>query len=256
MQPIIALWSHPRSMSTATERLMRERGDLDCLHEPFMYDYYVHRQRREMPHFEAQEDHPTRYEDIRDMLLARAEAGPVFFKDMSYYVMPHILEDRAFNDRLRSSFLIRNPLASVASYYRLDPDLTLEEVGLAAQWRHYEGLVEQGKTPPVIRAEDVRGDPQGTMAALWQRLGLPYRAEAFDWQRDTPEDWAQVEGWHADVSRSREIRPLTEAELREQAERFEAAAIEAPHLRDFVAHEMPFYEKLSAHALTPERPAS
>ncbi|MEZ5772185.1 MAG: hypothetical protein R3D61_11380 [Defluviimonas denitrificans] len=44
--PIIAMWSHPRSMSTAIERIMRERGDLDCLHEPFMYDYYVHRQVR------------------------------------------------------------------------------------------------------------------------------------------------------------------------------------------------------------------
>ena len=30
--PLIALWSHPRSMSTATERIMRERGDLDCAH--------------------------------------------------------------------------------------------------------------------------------------------------------------------------------------------------------------------------------
>jgi hypothetical protein len=28
MHPIIALWSHPRSMSTANERLMRVRGDL------------------------------------------------------------------------------------------------------------------------------------------------------------------------------------------------------------------------------------
>ncbi|MRX49380.1 hypothetical protein GI374_02745 [Paracoccus sp. S-4012] len=254
MHPIIALWSHPRSMSTATERLMRERGDLDCLHEPFMYDYYVHRARREMPHFEAQDDHPTRYEDIRDMLLARAEAGPVFFKDMSYYVMPQILEDRAFGGRLRNAFLIRNPIASIASYYKLDPELTLEEIGLAAQWRHLEGLAAQGQTPPVIRAEDVRNDPQGIMAALWRRLGLPYRAEAFDWQRQTPEDWAQVEGWHADVSQSKQIRPLTEAELRQQAENFEAAAAEAPHLRDFLAHEMPFHEKLSAHALTPETP--
>jgi hypothetical protein len=39
MHPLIALWSHPRSMSTAIERVMRERGDLDCAHEPFLYDY-------------------------------------------------------------------------------------------------------------------------------------------------------------------------------------------------------------------------
>jgi len=238
-------------MSTATERLMRERGDLDCLHEPFMYDYYVHRQRRVMPHFEAQEGHPTAYADIRDMLLERAEKGPVFIKDMSYYVVPHILEDRAFSDRLRNSFLIRNPVASVTSYYKLDPEVTLEEVGLAAQWRHFEGLSERGEAPPVIRAEDVRADPEGIMAALWQRLGLPYRAEAFDWQRETPADWTQVEGWHADVSQSKEIRPLTDEEVRAQDDKFEALAREAPHLRDYVAHEMPYYERLSAHALKP-----
>ena len=73
MHPIIALWSHPRSMSTATERIMRERGDLDCAHEPFMYDYYVHRQVRKMPHFDVQDGHPTSYGAIRDMLLARGE---------------------------------------------------------------------------------------------------------------------------------------------------------------------------------------
>ena len=47
--PIIALWVHPRSMSTAIERIMRERGDLDCLHEPFMYYYYVGLGKRELP---------------------------------------------------------------------------------------------------------------------------------------------------------------------------------------------------------------
>ena len=58
MYPIIVLWTHPRSLSTAIERVMRERGDLTCFHEPFMYDYYVHRQVRVMPHFDVMPDHP------------------------------------------------------------------------------------------------------------------------------------------------------------------------------------------------------
>ena len=41
MHPIIALWTHPRSISTAFERVMMERGDLKILHEPFSYLYYV-----------------------------------------------------------------------------------------------------------------------------------------------------------------------------------------------------------------------
>ena len=42
MNDIIALWTHPRSISTAFERVMIERGDFNVLHEPFSYLYYVH----------------------------------------------------------------------------------------------------------------------------------------------------------------------------------------------------------------------
>ena len=136
MHPIIALWSHPRSMSTATERIMRERGDLVCFHEPFMYDYYVHRKVRQMPHFNVEQGHPQTYAEVREMLLEQAQKSPVFFKDMSYYVMPHILSDMQFSESLVNCFLIRNPVATISSYFRLDPDVTCEEIGLEAQCLH------------------------------------------------------------------------------------------------------------------------
>ncbi len=41
MNRIIALWCHPRSLSTAFERMVIERGDLEVIHEPFLYLYYV-----------------------------------------------------------------------------------------------------------------------------------------------------------------------------------------------------------------------
>jgi len=41
MHPVIILWAHPRPMSTAIESVMRKRGDLDCLHEPFL-PFYEH----------------------------------------------------------------------------------------------------------------------------------------------------------------------------------------------------------------------
>ena len=40
MHKIIALWAVPRSTSTAFEWMMRQRGDLDCLHEPFGEAWY------------------------------------------------------------------------------------------------------------------------------------------------------------------------------------------------------------------------
>ena len=40
MKPILALWAVPRSTSTAFERMMRQRGDHDCVHEPFGEVWY------------------------------------------------------------------------------------------------------------------------------------------------------------------------------------------------------------------------
>ena len=39
--PLIFLWTHPRSVSSALERVMLQRGDLETLHEPFIYLYYL-----------------------------------------------------------------------------------------------------------------------------------------------------------------------------------------------------------------------
>ncbi|MDQ2067628.1 hypothetical protein Q9295_14715 [Xinfangfangia sp. CPCC 101601] len=249
MNKIYALWSHPRSMSTAMERVMRERGDLDCAHEPFMYDYYVHRGIRVMPHFDVRPDHPVAYQAIRDHLLERSEKGPVFFKDMSYYVMPHILEDAAFAGRLVNSFLIRDPVASITSYFKLDPEVTLDEVGLEAQWNHYSALKAAGGNPVVIRAEAVRADTRAAMASYWEKVGLPFSEAAFEWQSEKPKDWDQVGGWHGDVSSSNGIRPISEDEIRKTRENFDKLAEAHPKMRAYLDHHQVFYDRLSAEAL-------
>lgn len=145
---------------------MHERGDCTCFHEPFMYDYYLGRAVRTMPHFEPQVDRPRIYADIRDGLIEAAQLRPVFLKDMSYYVVPRLFDDEAFASRIRCAFLIRDPRRSIVSYYKLDPDVTLEEIGLEAQWRHLEWLRScQGRTPLVLEAEQVQTAPAKAMAS-------------------------------------------------------------------------------------------
>jgi len=97
---------------------MRERGDFQCLHEPFMYYYYLNQNHRDMPHFKPQPDHPVRYEEVRDMILHKAQTSPVFFKDMSYYVDSELMADMEFCESVTHCFLIRDPQAAIASYYR------------------------------------------------------------------------------------------------------------------------------------------
>ena len=250
--PILCLWVHPRSMSTAVERIMRERGDFECFHEPFMYDYYVHRKQAYMPHFDVDPSLPVSYPEIKAMLLEKAKHSPVFIKDMSYYMVPQMFDDIEFAKRLTHSFLIRNPMHSILSYFKLDQNVTLEEIGLEAQWRHVEWLQNELNIDPIIlSAEQIREDTEGMIKEYWQTLGLEIKNEAFEWNTDkAPEDWQQVSGWHGNVSQSKGIRkPNKENDLKRQQE-FDELAQENPKLRKYLEHHLPFYKKLKVLALS------
>lgn len=252
MNPVVFLWAHPRSMSTAIERIMRERGDFDCLHEPFLHYYYLERSDKKLQFFESEQEHPTSYAETRDMIFARAQQGPVFAKDMSYYVLPEILEDVEFCRRIRHCFLIRNPLRSIMSYYKLDNDVDLYEIGIEAQWQHLEGLQQIGITDSVVlEAEAVQADTATSMGLFWQALGLEYCAQAFNWQQDsTPQDWQYVQGWHQSVSRSKGIRASSADEDQQAATEFAELTDKAPQLNQYLQHHLPFYERLRALSVT------
>ena len=245
--PFIALWAHPRSMSTAFERIMRERGDCAVLHEPFLNFYYAQRAGRALPlHEQDREDMPNDYPGVRDRLLDNANAGPLFFKDMSYYVVPLIFSDPGFSSRLINVFLIRDPRRSIASYYKLDPGFTLAEVGLEAQWKHFCHLKETGNVPIVVRAEDIQADPRGVLQRVWSHAGLRFLDHAFQWQSgQVPEDWQRVSGWHGDVLASTGIS----APQDDPQDRFDTAAEKAPHLRDFLSHHEVYYQMLADNVL-------
>ena len=243
--PILALWAHPRSMSTATERIMRERGDLCVFHEPFMTDYYRHRAPRGMPHFDGTRTEWFDYAEMRARIVAAGEPGPVFFKDMSYYVVDIIGDDPEFARRLTNIFLIRDPRRTIASYWEKDPEATLTEIGLEAQWQHLRLLTGLGQEPMVIEAEAVAADPKAVIGRVWAQAGQPFVAHAFAWQAgDVPESWEHVAGWHDEVVGSTGIR----ADDRDPDAVFEAAARQAPHLRAYLAHHAPYYAKLRALA--------
>ena len=242
MHDIIFLWSHPRSLSTALERVMLERGDLRTLHEPFIHLYYVGDAKKPLAHFTPLPDHPTSYAEIRRLVLAAAEHEPVFVKDMCYYVIDYILDDVEFLRRVKNTFLIRNPARAIASYHKLDKDFTLEEVGLEAQYRVFAKVAELiGRAPPVIDAEDLQLDAEKTLRAYCAALGIEHVASALQWDGPLPEAWRFVAGWHAGVARSSGIdKPSSIAPVDLDAH---------PKLRHSYQHHLPFYEKMRAHKL-------
>ena len=258
MYPVVILWAHPRSMSTAIERIMRERGDFDCLHEPFLHYYYLERSGKPLPHFDSEQDHPTSYAETRDMILSRAEHAPLFAKDMSYYVIPELLEDHDFCRRVRHCFLIRNPLRSIMSYYKLDNSVGLDEIGIEAQWQHLHGLQQLGiDNSLVLEAEAVQEDSARTMRLFWQALELGFDEQALSWEQGAaPEDWQYVQGWHQSVSDSKGIRAACGQENKQARIEFEELCQQAPQLNDFLQHHLPFYEQLKQYSVTRDEDGS
>jgi hypothetical protein len=76
-------------------------------------------------------------------------------------------------------------------------------------------------------------------------IGLPYTEAAFEWDAaEVSKGWEYVRGWHNDAVSSSGIR----RDDRDPDEVFEAAAAEAGHLREYLAHHLVFYDKLKAAA--------
>lgn len=186
---------------------MRERGDLESRHEPFLYHYYVHKAVRPLPHFEPEPGHPTSYAEVRADLLHRAEKRPVFLKDMAYYITSELLDDKEFAMRMVHAFLVRDPAESTLSYAKLDPEVTDEEIGVNAQRRLFEGLKAFDLNPTIIRSADFRARPEPIMRAYWRRAGLPHKAGSLEWDDTVPEGWDSVAGWHGEVLASGGVRP-------------------------------------------------
>ena len=142
-------------------------------------------------------------------------------------------------------------MKSTLSYYELDPELTLEEVGLEAIWAHIEAVRElTGAVPAILHAEAVQADTAGVMTAYWRKIGLPPAPQALSWSaKEVPEDWQEVSGWHGDVLSKGGIQPMSEDEARAQKAEFERAAEAAPKLRRYLDHHRPFYDKARALAI-------
>lgn len=245
MHNIIALWTHPRSISTAFERIMIERKDFHVLHEPFSYYYYVHENKASIEQEFIDPDHPTRYPDIRDHVVDKGEVSSVFFKDMCSHCCDPLARDKSFLKRIMNTFLIRNPERAIPSYYAMNKSVTSEEIGLEQLHTIFKNVVSITETVPVIvDATDLENAPNGVMAAYCKALGIPFIKEAMTWKQGHQEKWDIWEKWHVDAAQSTGIRKDMEV--------FEVDTRNSDHLKRLYDVQYPFYEAMYQHRIQPE----
>jgi hypothetical protein len=246
MNAIIALWTHPRSISTAFERVMMERKDLNILHEPFSYLYYVHRDGATIAQQYVDPDHPTDYAGIKAHIERAAGEQSVFFKDMCAHCFDDLVADDAFLRRLTNTFLIRDPAKAIASYYAMNPQVSVDEIGLKQLCGVFEKLAGLGVEPIVVDADDLEDDPAGIVNAYCKALGIPFIPRSLSWESGQQDEWEIWKDWHKDAARSTGIR--------KNMEQFAVTVHNSEHLKRFYDDQLPFYQAMAAKRIKPQPP--
>jgi len=211
MHKIVALWAVPRSTSTAFEWMMRQRGDLDCLHEPFGEAWYQGEEPLWQRYKPGEVTTPgLTLESVWADIQQRASVGPVFLKDFPHYINHMWTPD--FLSNFAHAFLIRDPAKTISSMFDKWPDFHEGEVGFPEQRALFDLLtaLNDGTPPPVIDSDDLLEDPVQMTAKFCNRVGIPFIKEALTWEpggNPSEHSWWDGGSFHANLAQSTGLTP-------------------------------------------------
>jgi len=202
MTRIINMWASPRNVSTAMMYSWAQRPDTTVWDEP-MYGNYLavtgvdHPMRKEIL-----ATAPVDAEDIVDAMINGHWPTPfVFFKNMAHHLVG---VDIAVVDAMDNFLLTRDPremLPSLARGFGRTP--TMQDTGYETQMEIVERILSSGRRPIAVDSRDVLDDPEGTIAALCEALGIPFDTAMLSWP-EGPKSYDGVWGahWYTRLHRS------------------------------------------------------
>jgi hypothetical protein len=204
----IAMWSGPRTVSTALMRAWENRMDCSVWDEP-LYPWWL---------WHTGMKHPGRDEvllhhkgdlnltTITDR-LAQSPCQIMYQKHMSHHLLPEV--PREWMEGARHAFLIRNPSRMLASLAAKVPNATLQDTGLPQQVELLRWLDDQGHPAPVvIDSDDVLASPRSILTSLCKALMVPFDEAMLSWpagSRKSDGAWAPY--WYDSVVASTGFSP-------------------------------------------------
>jgi len=243
MHKILALWAVPRSTSTAFEWMMRQRGDMQCFHEPFGEAWYQGEQPL-WPRFKPGDKRTPglTLESVWQTLQKTAASGPVFSKDFPHYI-DHMWSDEML-ERFTHSFLIRDPAKTITSMYDKWPGFHEKEVGFAEQRELFDRLCDKtGTAPPVLDSDDLLENPHAMVKAWCEAVDIPFLPEALSWQPGARDEvsWWDGGSFHANLRNSDGLKPQKRKyiQIEDAPDRVkEIHDIALPHYRHLYDHRL------------------
>ncbi|WDZ84866.1 hypothetical protein [Micromonospora cathayae] len=243
---LIAMWAHPRAVSTAFLRMMIARGDVTVVHEPLVT--LVDTGRVDLPAADGGTVTVTSPDEVTAHLVALGRDRPVFVKDTLEYRYAHLFAAPERIADATHTFLVRDPARTISSHHAIKPTVQCHEIGYEHQWELFELVRATAHRPPVVlSAEALLRAPERVVAAWCAAVGLPYRPEALTWDPGERAEWRRTRIWHLDVERTAGFRPVDKD--------FAVTVDNDPTLRAYHAYHLPFYQRLIQHAIPVEEPS-
>jgi len=231
----VALWTHPRSMSTVFERYFIERQDFEIFHEEFSYVFNSKTHRTTLPHAELDNNHLTKYAEIRDHMENNRKVRPIFHKDMCYHTLNELVCDPQYLSDQINIFLVRDPKEAILSLATINPNLNYDTLGYAEMPVLY-GLCHRAtdKRPLVIDSSELANNPEETYRRVCSYIGIEFNVEALSWESGIPEQWNTWPLWHKEASRRTSIG--------QPSKKYSVSYETHPELVGMVDYCLPFYQ--------------
>lgn len=232
---LIVLWAHPRSLSTAFERMMMQRGDYFVVHEPFCTV-------TDTGSFWTTESEGGRtlegHDAVVDYLLDLSRRGPVFVKETTEYEYSVVLGRTDFLKSATHCMMIRSPELTIPSHHAMNPKVSLSELGYGNLLEIRQTLVQLGEeVRAVVDADLLQEDPARSVKQFCSDVGIPFVPGAMTWQSANPEEWSRTANWHVGAAQSQGFRKKTQTKDR-------VSVHSSQRLRELWEQSLPLYERL------------
>jgi hypothetical protein len=239
----IAMWSCPRTVSTALLRSFSNRPDTVGVDEP-LYAHYLATSGKQHPMREdvlaaQDQDWPKVVERV---LLGNCERPVQFVKHMAHHLEGGVDTSFAMAPSMVNFFLIRDPREMLPSLQRDLGALERFDTGFARQLELYKRLKEAGRCAAVVDSTELLANPEGMLRAICKAIGVEFDPCMLQWEagnHDCYGAWAPA--WYAKV--------LTSTSFRAHQPKTEPFPAELEALRDWATG---IYKELSAERLQAE----
>nr|VFK13163.1 MAG: hypothetical protein BECKLPF1236B_GA0070989_10448 [Candidatus Kentron sp. LPFa] len=241
---ILALWSTPRSRSTAFLWMMKQRSDFSVLQEPFGRSAYYSEERIFDRAGDVMPKAEYSYRSVLEDIKSKARKSRLFIKDFPYYFL-QIVDDE-FMDCFQHTFLIRHPAQMLPSYYHKMPDLDFNECGYKELAELFTKTIQHtGEIPAVIDADDLVESTADIVRAYCLKIDIPFIPEASSW--DTPGSTDEI-GWWDNRSWNDDLRVTEKFQDIKKPNYVEVH--ENQKLQSLYDLCMPYYEEINRYRLS------